>query len=262
MSPSRQLKQTLPTLYNEETISNVQEEKRKQIKIKEHEEKNHWKQKDDQENNKSNEINQNRQAKIKSKYSNKNILFISSAFFFSSFSAKDTQESIPSKLIYKRQSQYEQNDANGGIYRDENRQRRTSINDFNRNTINERYGSGQSSSTISKTYDNNNNINRRQQRNIDPIHIHRSDGTQKSKATKPIVRNKTQNNNSKYYKRFFKHLFLLFIFLVEHRKKLFNIDLIILLIHKLVHQKYIFKHLKILQVELHLFKHKLIIIVN
>lgn len=68
MSPSRQLKQTLPTLYNEETISNVQEEKRKQIKIREHEEKNRLKQKDDWENNKSNEIHQKGPTKIKSKY--------------------------------------------------------------------------------------------------------------------------------------------------------------------------------------------------
>ncbi len=72
LSPSRQVKHGLPTLYNEETISNVQEEKRKQMKFKEQEEKKRLKQKDDYfENNKSNEIHQKGQAKIKSKYLNK-----------------------------------------------------------------------------------------------------------------------------------------------------------------------------------------------
>jgi len=68
LSPSRQVKQTLPTLYNEEIISNVQEEKRKQIKYKEQEEKKRLKQKDDFENNKSNDIYQKGQGKTKSNY--------------------------------------------------------------------------------------------------------------------------------------------------------------------------------------------------
>jgi len=68
VSPSRQSKQTLPTLNNEEIISNIQEDKRKQIKYKQQEEKKRLKQKDDFENNKSNEFYQKGQRKIKSNY--------------------------------------------------------------------------------------------------------------------------------------------------------------------------------------------------
>lgn len=75
-SPSRQIKQTLPTLYNDETMGNVQEEKRRQkeqLKIKklhEYEERKYVKQKENSENNKSNEIHQKEQGRIKSKYVN------------------------------------------------------------------------------------------------------------------------------------------------------------------------------------------------
>ncbi|CAF3426014.1 unnamed protein product [Rotaria socialis] len=70
-SPSRQVKQTLKTLYNDETSDNNQEERRKQkeqIKIKklrEYQEKKHLKQKDDFENNPSNEIHLREQRRIK-----------------------------------------------------------------------------------------------------------------------------------------------------------------------------------------------------
>ncbi len=50
LSSSRQMKQTLPTLYNEETNSNSEEEKRKQIK---QEENKRLKQKENFEYNKS-----------------------------------------------------------------------------------------------------------------------------------------------------------------------------------------------------------------
>ncbi len=120
--------------------------------------------------------------------------------FFFSFQVKDIQEPISLKIIPKRQNQYEHNDP-GGIYRDENRQRRTIVNNFNRNTTGERYGSGQSSSTTGKSYDSN-HINRRQQRNVDPVRIDGEQRIHRSKPTGLVVRNKTQNNNLKYYKIF------------------------------------------------------------
>ncbi len=119
------------------------------------------KQKDDLENNKSNEIYQKGQGKIKSKHISLLLEKKIISFLFH-FQVKDIQESIPSKTIHKRQNQYEHND--------DNRQRRM--------IINERHGSGQSSSTIS-------NINRQQQRNTKPTGL--------------VLRNKPQNNNHKYY---------------------------------------------------------------
>ncbi len=97
--------------------------------------------------------------------------------------------------------QYQHYDTNT-IYRDDNRQRKTIINDSNRN---ERNGSGQSSSTTGKSYQNQNTNYRRQQRNIDPLHINRDEeihGEQtiyKSKQTGINLRNKTQNENNHKY---------------------------------------------------------------
>ena len=59
LTSSRHVKQTLPTLYNEETSSIIEEEKRKQIKLKEQEERKRLKQRADLE------IQQKGQTKIR-----------------------------------------------------------------------------------------------------------------------------------------------------------------------------------------------------
>jgi hypothetical protein len=132
---------------------------------------------------------------------------------------KDLQQPISSKIIHKRrnsqdlleqtnaqrqfinsnQKQQEKDlsmernlrkkneDDNGGIY---HRQRRTNID--------ERYGSGRSTSTTGKLQDNN-NINRKQ---VEPVHLYRSNGIdeeqrmQRSKPTGLVRRNKAQNDKS------------------------------------------------------------------
>ena len=219
------MKQNLPILYNDETISNVQEEKRKQIKSKEQEEKKRLKQKDEYESNKSNEIHQKGQEKMKSNYSYQNNFTF---FLLLSFQGKDIQKRQNSQdhFISSLQKQQEkefsfeknsrkkidknrlleedeinllrqyEHQENGRIYRDDNhRQRKAILNEFNRNVTNERYGSGHSSNVTSNGYENN----RRQQRKIDSIYIDQLDeinGEQKvskSKSTGVVLRNKTQN---------------------------------------------------------------------
>ncbi|CAF1070982.1 unnamed protein product [Rotaria sordida] len=92
-SPTRQTKQTLPILYNEETIGNIHDDKRKQKeqikikKLKEYEEKKYLKQKEEYENNRLNEIHQKEQGRIK---------------------IKDIQGSIPFKYTHKRESSQDQ----------------------------------------------------------------------------------------------------------------------------------------------------------
>ena len=72
------MKPTLPTLYQEETNGYIQVEKRKQRdqvkvkKIKELEEKNLLRQKEEFENNKLNENHPNAQGRVKGKYLNYN----------------------------------------------------------------------------------------------------------------------------------------------------------------------------------------------
>jgi hypothetical protein len=74
LSPSRQVKQTSRTLYNEETISIIEEEKRKQKEqinienFQEQVEKQGSKQREEFENNKSNETHEKVQRRIKGKY--------------------------------------------------------------------------------------------------------------------------------------------------------------------------------------------------
>jgi hypothetical protein len=113
------------------------------------------------------------------------------------------QQPISSKIIHKRRNSQDlleptnsqrefinSNQKLQEIHRNDNRQRRTNIND--------RYGSGRSTSTTGKPSDTNNQ-NRRQ---VDPAHVYRSNGIdeeqrmQKSKPTGLVLRNKIQNNSN------------------------------------------------------------------
>ncbi|CAF3522726.1 unnamed protein product [Adineta steineri] len=196
LSPSRQAKQTSRALYNEETLSNIEEEKRKQkvqIKIenfKEQAEKQRLKQKEELENHQK---VQRRIKDIEEKIStNQNEQIITQKYFTKKKTFKNENIGEQQQTENTSRHRYELSNNTGGYY-----------NNRNRNIIKERQGSGQSNTTTTKSQDSK-TINRRPQRH--PGYVldthHKNQQIHESKSTEVITRNKkfirTSEINNQY----------------------------------------------------------------
>ncbi|CAF4841939.1 unnamed protein product [Rotaria sp. Silwood1] len=204
-SPTRLIKQTLPTLYNDETIGNIHDEKRKQKeqikiqKLKEYDEKKRVKQKEEYENNKSNEIYQKEQKRIKNIQGPNSLKYVykressqdqveqahTQRHFIGSVQRQQEKElsfekiqqrnkfvktRVPDEYENIDEKQHTDNIFTNTPHRQyehqiDTRQQRSTNNDSNRNTIPDKYESVQSTNTTGKVQDAN-NFYRRQQRNV------------------------------------------------------------------------------------------------